>query len=433
MNRYYFIPGCFLFLSIQLSFAQGSWQRIPVPTARDLHDLCFTDSLQGWVVGDSGTILHTPDGGDTWDIQTSPTTHRIESVFFIDEKTGWAAAQNYIDPPYGTVLLKTSDGGAHWTGYIYPEENIFIYCIHYFDSLTGLMGGSPHALVKTTDGGLTWDQVHIDTSTLAFFPVLNMTFLDDQTGYACGGIFDIAGVIWQTVDGGESWTAIDPSQAPADEVHAIHIFDEQAAIGAGGDPDYGYGVGMIRTFDGGSNWVYEDIGIQGIAFDIDFRNDSEAWSPLGPLRKMIWSADGGASWTELPTPDTVAIFNICFPDSLHGYAAGSNGAFLRYIPPLPPAVPPNSYFPESPISVTLFPNPAEGSSKFKVQSSKSGELFIGVFDLTGKYHFTIADERIGAGEYFFNLDAEHLSAGIYLCHVLFDGTVAGNIKFVKLP
>ena len=65
----------------------------------------------------------------------------------------------------------------------------------------GWMGGTPHALVKTTDGGINWEKAHIDTITFAFFPVLNIQFYNSQYGYACGGAFDIAGVTWRTTIG----------------------------------------------------------------------------------------------------------------------------------------------------------------------------------------------------------------------------------------
>ena len=31
-----------------------------------LREICFLDSSDGWVVGYTGAILHTADGGQTW-------------------------------------------------------------------------------------------------------------------------------------------------------------------------------------------------------------------------------------------------------------------------------------------------------------------------------------------------------------------------------
>ena len=327
-----------LFLAGKGAYLQGSWEKIDVPTDQYLQSVFFTDSLYGWVSGNAGTIIHTKDGGDTWEIQDSGTGNDIMDVFFLNRDLGWASSFRYSATPYGTDILKTVNGGEDWSIEPYPEENIFINCILFLDSLNGWMGGSPHALVKTTDGSNTWSQAAIDTTILSFFPVLSIGFFDENHGYACGGMFEIAGVIWNTHDGGESWSVIDISDAPADEVYELHLFDSLNVLGAGGDPDFGYGVAMIRTSDGGMNWDYEELGLQGNAFDLDFRNESEAWAPLGASYLMIYSLDAGETWSQVTTPDSVAIYEMMFPDTLHGFAVGSQGAVLRYIPPLPVSV-----------------------------------------------------------------------------------------------
>jgi len=421
-----------LYLISSTALPQGTWERTPVPTSRNLLSVCFVDSLYGWAVGDSGTILHTSDGGTTWILQSSNTNKDIVGLFFLSRELGWASAFNFTDPLYGTILLKTTNGGASWISSTYPEENIFITCIHYFDSLTGWMGGKPHALVKTTDGGGSWTQAAVDTSTLAFFPVLKLAFLDDEVGFACGGMFDIAGVIWRTTNGGDLWYAIDPSQAPADEVHALHIFNELQVMGSGGDPDYGYGAGMIRTSDGGLNWEYEEIGFQGIAYDLDFRTPSQAWSPLGAMRKLIFSLDTGSTWTEFPTPDSTSIFSITFPDSLHGYGVGSDGAVIRYIPPVQPGIPPLPNLTDDGITCQIYPNPTTGILKFEIRNLKKCFITLKVYSSLGVEIAEWIHEEFSPGLHSFDFDAGKLSAGNYECVLRFDGAIRACRKMVVI-
>jgi photosystem II stability/assembly factor-like uncharacterized protein len=341
----------------QGTVAQGSWEQLEVPAANHLRSVYFTDSLYGWAVGDTGTIIHTSDGGLSWEVQSSPTTNNIMDVFFLDRQRGWASSWNFSGF-YGTLLLKTDNGGADWISEEFPIGNIFIHCILFLDSLTGWIGASPHALARTTDGGQTWAQAAIDTNALAFFPVLEIQFFDDQYGYASGGMFDIAGVTWRTSNGGDQWYPIKPSDAPADEVHGLHVFDSLRVLGAGGDPDLGYGVGMIRTSDGGVNWDYEELSMPGNAFDIDFRNEYEAWAPLGPRQKLVYSLDTGYTWTAVPTPGGTAIFDMCFPDSMHGFGVGYHGAMIRYIPAsVGIAQPPDYDHGHMDLIVTASPNP----------------------------------------------------------------------------
>jgi photosystem II stability/assembly factor-like uncharacterized protein len=394
-------------------FSQGSWERIDVPTDEWLRSVWFADSLTGWAAGNNGVIIHTQDGGDSWTFQDSQTENNIVDIFFLNPDTGWASSFNYTQSPYGTILLKTTDGGQNWTPEAYPEENIFINCILFLDPLNGWMGGSPHALVRTTDGGQSWQQASIDTATLAFFPVLKINFYDAHYGYACGGMFDIAGVIWRTWDGGKTWQAIDVLDAPADEVRGLHCKDSLNVVGAGGDPDFGFGVGIIHTEDGGLSWDYDEIGYQGNAYDLDFRSETEAWAPLGPRRKFIFSTDGGEKWTEIYTPDSVVIFDIIFPDSMHGYAVGPEGAMLRYIPPVPVGLQEDP-LQDNTIDLSIYPNPAREFFIFRFSTINDQRVTLRIYDLQGREVATAVDGEFPAGEHRVRFDASALPAGVYL-------------------
>ncbi len=76
------------------------------------------DGAAAWAVGDSGTILHTTDGGQTWRRQAVPFGQAEQSrqaaapdllsvQFLSDGRRGWAAGSD-------GVILATSDGGQSW-------------------------------------------------------------------------------------------------------------------------------------------------------------------------------------------------------------------------------------------------------------------------------------------------------------------------------
>lgn len=397
-----------------LLHAQGTWQKIEVPATTFLNAVFFTDSIHGWIAGDSGVILHTPDGGNVWEVQTSGTQNDIVEIFFMDENRGWASSYNFSEPPYGTLILTTNDGGITWTGQPYPEENIFITSILYFDELNGWMGGKPHALVKTSDGGITWQQAFVDTSLLAFFPVLNVKFYNDNIGYASGGMFDIAGVVWRTTNGGTSWTAIDPVYAPADEVHQIHIFDSLHVMGAGGDPDFGYGVAMMHSFDGGITWDYRELGVQGYASDLAFRNEKEAWAPIGPGRKFVYSLDSGETWTAMTTPDSTEIYYLTFPDSLHGYAVGSRGSVLRYKLPVNPGINQVDASPQFSVLSQNHPNPAISMTRIILDIPFEGMVSLEVVDIYGRGIKSVLKEEMKKGRSEVMVNLEDILPGIYI-------------------
>lgn len=390
----------------------------------------FTDSLYGWIAGDSGTILHTMDGGEDWIQQNSGNDNRISDIFFLNRELGWATAINYTGQPFGTVILKTTDGGNNWLQQPYPENDIFMNCILFQDSLNGWMGGSPHALVKTNDGGNSWQQANIDTSTLAFFPVLEVKFLNENVGYATGGIFDIAGVIWHTNNGGENWTAIEPQYAPADEVHGIHIFDSLHALGAGGDPDFAYGMATIETTDGAQSWEYNEPGIQGNAYDIDFRIAYEAWCPLGPQRKLIVSFDAGQSWTPVPTPDSLEIFDMCFPDSLHGYGVGRDGAFIRFDASFPVSVQEHDLQNIPAIQLRAWPNPFQDFVSLELKLSKEGTCQVMIYDQSGSM-LAMKNHQGQKGNNIIRISGKDYLPGIYFI-VIKQQRNKGILRLVKL-
>jgi photosystem II stability/assembly factor-like uncharacterized protein len=408
---------CLFLFASTMGNSQGTWEKLPVPANRSFRSMCFTDSLYGWIAGDSGTIIHTADGGKTWTEQDSKTSDRIVTVFFLDRHLGWASSLNYTRPPTGTIILKTTDGGTHWTGIPYPVKNVFINCILFLDPENGWVGGDPHTLARTTNGGADWVQADIDTSAVSFFPVLSIKFYNQRYGYACGGLHDIAGVIWRTSDGGNKWFPIETSQTPPDEIYQVHIFDSLHVMGAGGDPDFTYGAGMILTSDGGLNWDYREPGLRGNAFDLAFRNEKEGWAPQGPDRKFLYTLDGGFTWTAISTPGLTTIYHVTFPDSLHGFAAGEDGAVLKYksfSPGIDPGLtaPGDNYF-----LCQNYPNPfrSETKIKFSVPSDKGNYaiLQIKIFSMQGTEVATVVNKEYSPGEYEVMVDAADLPAGIY--------------------
>lgn len=65
------VSFCALLLAAVVASGQGwEWQN-PLPQGHDLRAVRFLDGANGWAVGDEGTILHTTDGGSTWEVQSS--------------------------------------------------------------------------------------------------------------------------------------------------------------------------------------------------------------------------------------------------------------------------------------------------------------------------------------------------------------------------
>ena len=89
--------------------AGQEWQQAQVPVSSDLVAVTFASPAKGWAVGHDGVILHTADGGKSWQRQRDGRPDAADvpllDVWFRDERSGYARGA------FGT-LLETQDGGA---------------------------------------------------------------------------------------------------------------------------------------------------------------------------------------------------------------------------------------------------------------------------------------------------------------------------------
>jgi photosystem II stability/assembly factor-like uncharacterized protein len=91
-------------------------------TSNDLNDIYMLDSKNGWIVGDSGTILHW--NGNSWATQQSPTTANLVAVDFSNSNDGWAVGERVSGYSYdGSVLL-------HWNGVNWVDARARNQCSH---------------------------------------------------------------------------------------------------------------------------------------------------------------------------------------------------------------------------------------------------------------------------------------------------------------
>ena len=98
---------CFATILNSTAFPQNFWEKINSPTSKLLNSIVFTDSLNGWVSGDSGLIIHTSNGGEDWETQFTNDSLNVINIFFLNDQIGWGSAwSNYYDP-YGTFILTT--------------------------------------------------------------------------------------------------------------------------------------------------------------------------------------------------------------------------------------------------------------------------------------------------------------------------------------
>ena len=110
-----------------------------------MNHLFFVTPLQGWIVGDGGTLLTTTDSGQSWNSQTSGVTNDLRRLFFTDALNGTAVGRS------GTIL-RTTNAGVTWAQQL--SATLFdLNSVFFTDMNTGMVVGDDGLVKKTTNGG----------------------------------------------------------------------------------------------------------------------------------------------------------------------------------------------------------------------------------------------------------------------------------------
>ena len=76
--------------------------------APDLRCVTFVDASTGYAAGDAGTVLKTVDGGLHWTTVRSGDAYDFRGVSFVDVDNGWVVSSS-------GAVFRTFDGGGEWT------------------------------------------------------------------------------------------------------------------------------------------------------------------------------------------------------------------------------------------------------------------------------------------------------------------------------
>jgi photosystem II stability/assembly factor-like uncharacterized protein len=131
-------------------------------------------------------------------------------------------------------------------------------------------------------------------------------FHDEDFGITVG----YAGVVYYTVDGGETWTRSDNTSACR---FGLDILDESLAwhVGNGGN--------VRVSTDGGKNWeAVSDLPYLGISSSISFLDAQTGWAAS---TEALWAtSNGGQTWTDVTLPSSdLLIAAITLRTTADGY------------------------------------------------------------------------------------------------------------------
>lgn len=292
-----FVLGC--------STAFSQWVPQVSGTTSLLTNIFFADQNNGTVIGASGTLRNTTNGGLNWNPQFI-VANNLFGIYFNNVNTGYVCGDD-------GVLAKTTNGSSSWQALSVPVENY--RGIFFADVNTGYACGGNGRVIKTTNGGANWSTMVTPNTNF----LINIAFANAQTGFATG----VTGTVIRTIDGGSSWVAL-VSGTNAD-LYGLAV-TSSAILYASGE-----GGVLIKSTNGGDNWVTQNSNATDRISKLHFIN-SNTGSGVGLTNNIIRTTNGGANWW--PQISGIASqdwFGVSFVTALTGYAAGTNGNIIRTI------------------------------------------------------------------------------------------------------
>ncbi|MDI6767424.1 MAG: YCF48-related protein [Bacteroidota bacterium] len=282
-------------------FAQD-WVYQQSGTTNTLWSVSFKDAFTGTVVGDSGTILRTTNGGINWIPQNSGTFQNLRSTAFYDYNNGIIVG----DSGY---ILKTTDGGVTWIKKNSGTEHI-LKGVAFCSDTNVIAVGFSGTILRSVDTGNVWAKINSGTS----LALLDVSFGDSQNGIAIGQ----EGAISRTEDGGLSWNTF--------QHDTRHSF---VAISYANEKIYHVishlGL-LLSTRDGGLTWSYRNLG--GWMTDIDFIDHNHGAIVNSGVKT---TTNGGINWDLQHVRFWLNSLSIA--DSITRTAVGVYGTIIRTYSP----------------------------------------------------------------------------------------------------
>lgn len=325
------------------------------------------------VTGDNGTILKTNNGGVTWQQISSGTNQNLGKIQFPTPTIGYVVST-------GAQLLKTTDGGDSWLP-IAVDNISSIYSLSCVNEnlifLSCQDANSNSVLLKSTNGGVSWEKLTGNDSQTKFYDI---QFFSADTGYTAGNYTpdSYTNKILKTQDGGKNWVEIENSLSPFNFVNQNQGFY--------------YQNGFLKTSDGGNNFVKLGEGsIHGISkiFSID---ENTAWGVLEEqtlcgcgkrgLVRMTYDSENG--YKEYIQNLDAYISSIYFSSEKLGYAVGKENGKASIWKNTAADLTLNTKENELKKSINVFPNPTSDKIHISMNNQLSDEMTIAISDMTGK-------------------------------------------------
>jgi photosystem II stability/assembly factor-like uncharacterized protein len=355
----------------------------------------FLDDSEGWIVihnaVDSSFILHTANGGDSWEHRSTHKT-AFNDIHMRDQNTGYAGGQD------GGIIYKTVDGGYNWNFHWTLGTTLAEIEFPPLPADTGYACGMNGSLMRITPAGGEIVDVNVNSDLHGLsFPV------NSREGWLSGW-----NIVRHYLNG--TWYA--------DQVHITGYHNDIEFI----DNQTGWTCGdrIMHTGDG-YNWVNQVEGDQldGDLFSISFAN-AQAGCAVGTVGQVFFTTDGGNNWNKVELGTNEYLIDVQMTSSTCGYITGHGKSIYKYTQVSGEEETGGLGEGEK---VEAWPNPTSGVVSLRSAVGSQQSAVIEIVDLFGKVLETHYPEP---GIRNLELDLSALPSGIYFIRINLE-----NQTFVK--
>lgn len=263
-------------------------------------------------VGDRGHILYSDDQGATWTQAKVPTRALLTSVFFVDDKHGWAVGHD-------AQILASEDGGATWTRQFEDlKRESPLLDVWFKDVDSGFAVGAYGALMETTDGGKHWEDASDRLDNEDQYHLNAIAAVKDA------GLFIVGeqGSMFRSADWGQTWEKLEgPYEGSLFGVIGTAQPNTLLAYGLRGN--------LYRSTDFGTTW--EQVELQAERGDLEFGLsggtllDDGSIVIVGNGGSVIRSSDNGETFKVVNRPDRISVSAVTAAGNGNLVLAGQGG------------------------------------------------------------------------------------------------------------
>ena len=269
------------------------------------------------------------------------TSYSFRGLSVVNDSIAWVSG-------VGGRVGKSMNGGNKWTfDRVKGFEKSDFRTLYAFNAKTALIAnaGSPANILRTSDGGRSWNVVYTNEDSLAFFDGID--FWNDTAGIIYGDPIKGHMLLLQTKDAGKTWQEIPEHRRPVMEIGeasfaasgtAIRCFGKRRAVIATGGK-------VSRVFisnNVGQTWhavqtpIIQGKSSQGI-FSVAFTNDTTGIIVGGDYKNMTMAAshvfyttNAGKAWKSPTMPTGGYRECVEFITDKIAIAAGPEGMDVSY-------------------------------------------------------------------------------------------------------